>query len=195
MTSQGMNCSGGVRDGLGGREGGGGYEAGVELGLDARVLRAEGVDDAAEAEVDAAGEEGGADGQAADLHEEAVLGPGVEGAHDAAGVAEDLEDGAGDEGKGEAEAAAGDGVGADEAEEGEAEEGEEGGVGGHGHFVLVEAADAVAPLVVGVLEAKVGPAGVAVRRGDAFGHGGGGGGWSGGKMRKGRIKGKGVKPS
>ena len=45
----------------------------VGAGRDAGVCGAEGVDDAAEAEVEACGEEGGGDGEADDLEEEGVL--------------------------------------------------------------------------------------------------------------------------
>ena len=49
-------------------------DARVREGFDAGVFGAEGDDDAGEGEVDAGGEEGGGDGEAAYLHEEAVLG-------------------------------------------------------------------------------------------------------------------------
>lgn len=49
-------------------------DARVREGFDAGVFRAKGDDDAGEGEVDAGGEEGGGDGEAAYLHEEAVLG-------------------------------------------------------------------------------------------------------------------------
>lgn len=48
-------------------------DARVGEGRDAAVGRAEGGHDAREAEVDAGGEEGGGDGEADDLDEEAVL--------------------------------------------------------------------------------------------------------------------------
>ena len=52
------------------------HDPGVELGPQARVLGPKDVDDAAQAEVDAGGQEGRADGEGADLDEEVVFLPG-----------------------------------------------------------------------------------------------------------------------
>jgi hypothetical protein len=77
MTSQGMNCREDCQ--LTGNPSwrvawqGSTYDTSVPLRLDARVLRAEGVDDPTEAEVDASRKEGRTDGETADLDEEAGL--------------------------------------------------------------------------------------------------------------------------
>jgi hypothetical protein len=106
------------------------HDASVPLGLDAGVIRAKGVDDLAQGEVDAGGEEGRADGEAADLHEEDLVDPLVLVGDDAACVAEDFAEDAEEHGDEEGEAAAGEGVGQDVEEGGEGEDGDEGDVGG-----------------------------------------------------------------
>src|ERR1700761_332876 len=97
------------------------YNAGVPLGRNARVLRPKGVHDAAQGEVDAAGHEGRADGQAADLDEEAVLVPLVLVAEDAADVSDDLAQHSEEHGHGKGQAPPRRGVDDDETNEGEAE--------------------------------------------------------------------------
>src|SRR3569833_630783 len=114
-------------------------DAGVVFGREPAVLGPEGVDDAAEAEVDAGGHEGGRDGQAADLDEEAVLVPLVLPRHDSAGVADNLADQAERHGDEETKTAPRHRVRDDVGDEREGEEGEEGGVGREVDAVPVEA--------------------------------------------------------
>lgn len=114
------------------------YDACVQLRLDPGTIRAEGVDDAAQTEVDAACHERRCDRQAHDLHHEAVLVPRIFPAHQSPRIAQDFEEGAGYHGEGEGGGAAGGGEDADVAEQREPEERGEDGVGGKGDAVEVE---------------------------------------------------------
>lgn len=95
----------------------------VPLGPESRVLRAKGIDDPPQAQVDAGGHEGRADGETADLHEEAVLVPLIVPTPDAAAVADDLAEQTEEHGDGEGKAAAGDGVRDQVSDQGETEQG------------------------------------------------------------------------
>ena len=109
----------------------------ITPGRDPGILAPERRHDPAQRQIQAGGQEGGRDGQAHDLHEEAVLVEGVVVRHQPADVAEHFEGAAADEGDAEAEEAAGEGRLGEVAEEGEGEEHEEGGVGGEGGPVVV----------------------------------------------------------
>lgn len=98
------------------------YNTRVELGRDPRVLRAERKHDPPDTQIDARSQERRGDSQAADLHQEPVLGPLVLPAHDAPGVPYDLAEEAERHGDGEGTAAPRPG---EDAEEGQQREGEE----------------------------------------------------------------------
>jgi len=151
---------------------GGTYDAGVVLGPDPRVLGPEGIDDAPETEVDAGGEEGGPDGQGADLGQEGVLAPLVLVGEDAGGVADDLAQQAEGHGDEEAETAARGGVDGHEADEGKAEEGCEDGIGHQVDSVEVERRDFGALGQVGVLVTDTSPVDSRAVAGNVGGHDG-----------------------
>lgn len=129
------------------------YDAGVVWRRDSRVLRSKDSNDTTQTEVDGSSHESRADGQAANLHEEAVLIPGVNPSHDSAGVSDDLADETECEGNGESRATTSDGVDDQEADEREAEEYDEGDVGRKAHWVVVVGADIVAEGGVWIVEA------------------------------------------
>lgn len=92
------------------------YNASVKLGRDPGVLGPEGEDDPADTEINTGSKKCGSNGEAADLHEEAVLGPLVLPAHDATSIANDLADEPKSHGEQEYGAAPREGVHADETE-------------------------------------------------------------------------------
>lgn len=112
-------------------------DPGVEARAEDAVLRPQFNDDVLQRQIDAGGDEGRGDDEAADLGLEAVAGPGVGVHHDAADVADGLGQGAESEGDAEGPCLVADTLNeVDEAADGE--DGAKKGVGGEGWGIAVD---------------------------------------------------------
>lgn len=112
-------------------------QSSIRLGLNPRILRPERVHDAPQAQIQPRGHERRRDRQADNLDQEAILRPLVVVAHEAARVADDLENRAGQHGHAERQRAPRGDVDEQEADDGYAEERGEGDVCAEAEAVVV----------------------------------------------------------
>lgn len=120
------------------------YNPRVVFRRQSRVLGPKRRHDPPQTQIHSGGHKRRPDGQAANLHKEPVLIPGVVRAHDAAGVPDDLAEQTQQESDIKGGPRAGEHPDDDVSDQGGGVDGEEGGVGGEGDAVLVEGLDVVA---------------------------------------------------